>query len=116
MAYDKIIKIIDLIREKTEKGMVRWSETANSDTFEASFPNYSVTISARPGQVGVDFYISIFNSDGRLLEEWSDVELSTAAPGSLESLSSLYDAARGIALGIDDALNHLLVELGDIPF
>jgi len=44
MSDEKITAIAERLLEKSEKGEVAWSDTADENTFAVDFPDYSITV------------------------------------------------------------------------
>ncbi len=124
MSIQKTGSIVRRLEKLTEQGKLEWEPTEKEDVFQVSFPSFSVRLSKKPSQTeeGVDYIVSIYNSDGTLLESESDVNLREVLnePGeSYKTMKRLYDSARGYALGIEQALDNVIATLGeedDIPF
>src|SRR5271156_2447844 len=77
MATSKRVELADRLISKTEKGELEWQETANPDAFQVAFPNYSLLIGAVQTEEGsqYDIVITLFNSAGNKIDEFSDVDL-----------------------------------------
>jgi len=99
--------------EKTDAVQLKWEEGSKKATFRVSFPEYTILLSIRPcaDSPEDDYYISIFNSEGTLIEETSDRELATFIPNAYQQMQSLYDKARRQALGVDKAIDNILENL-----
>ena len=125
MAYDKLLTLVQLLRDRTANGKVNWEQTSEDGVFQAAFPQYSVQIFSRStrhrdeGREGLDYVLGIFNAEGALVEEADDLQLATTITGANRLMRELHDAARRKAMGVDDALDAIIGALGkdeDIPF
>lgn len=124
MSYAKLAHLIRALHQQTNSGKIEWKSTAEDGTFQVSFPNYSVLLSTRPsvrGQ-GDDVIVAVLNSEGRMLEQATDVDFDAdTLPNAYATMKQLYEVARRQSLGVEQALDALLIELGedpenDIPF
>ena len=127
MAYKKLATLTFGLYRETAKGRVSWEETTSTGVYQASFSNYSVTISLEDSQEGAehDVRISIFNDEANVIESFSDIDLDVewfreidANDTPYKIMHGLYETARRIALGSEQAINDILSELDDdgIPF
>jgi hypothetical protein len=117
---DKLAKLIDTLAKLTQIHKIAWSETADEDTFQTSFPQYNVSVTKKyAGQNwGEDYYeyrITVRDQTGKVLEDagHSDFRgVESLGGGTAESMmKSLYDNARRSALKVDEALSDLLSSL-----
>ena len=109
--YERIAKLVDRLHEKTEARAIAW-EKSPSGNFQASFPRYTVELSQGRD---MNVYVTIYNDEGDILERVSDKNLIDNQ-GTLEEglvLNALYDIARRIALGSDEAIDNLISALED---
>jgi hypothetical protein len=108
-------KLIDLLAAKQRQGKLAWEETERPKTFQVAFSQSAVRISERAGEDDTDdIWISVFDEQGRLLEEFSDVDLKNEVQSVYSKMYELYEAARRAALGVDKALDSLIDELDDL--
>lgn len=119
MADRKLLTLVDRLHRKTLAGQVPWTETTSQNEYAANFSGLSLSIKTLfdpdwPDKP--DYVVKILNTEGRLVEEFSNVELSTlvtdAEPHPYKLLEEIYRGARRIAMGVDNALDLLLNELG----
>jgi hypothetical protein len=112
---EKLLKLFQRLHAKTKAGEIKWEQTSRSDVFQTAFPNYVVKLSARPSDSGeaFDYFVSIVNENGVVLETASDIDISKAFPAveAYKTMRELYDMARREALGVNAALDSLLGEL-----
>ncbi len=126
MALEKQGRLVKALLKRTRAGEVDWKPTVNENGFQVSFKDNSVLIERveRPREEVVDYRISLINSEGAVVEQFTDVELnedlgSETSSGSswFKSMNDLYELARRTALGSDKILNEILGEIDDeIPF
>lgn len=119
MADQRILTLINRLRERTDQGKVSWREADRGDAFLASFSNNSVSVSQRESRQGsgAEYVIRILNSWGDTIEEVGDEDFQNQEV--YETMKNLFDKARRIALGLDEALDSILKELDesdDMPF
>jgi hypothetical protein len=122
MSTSKYARIVERLVEKTNKGELDWKETPGGSGYQVSFPDYSLIIyETVNGQFPNenDYLISIVNSEGDVLDHFSDIDLDSAEgrTGSeikyYPMLKELYNQVRRQALGVDKALDAILHELED---
>ena len=114
MNDEKLLEIAEKLLERTRAGRIVWSETVDSNTYTAAFPDYSVTIAyiqptmVNAGTTSFDGYIfSVFNENG------TEVESTRygGGKGAETILGALYESARSRALNSDEILDDLLTRL-----
>jgi hypothetical protein len=106
MIDDRIVRLVQLLLEKTSAGEIRWEETPTSNTFQCSLSNYSVLISQTSFRdaPGATQSLAVANEEGRIIEE-----VESGALGSNDwLLRDLFALARRKALGVDKALDEML--------
>jgi hypothetical protein len=111
VVYEPLIQLCDRLAEATHAGRVDW--TAREDTaFVYQGASAAVEIRSRDRDGEAPFELAIFNPDGGkvdvLVSAWSADEEPAVWN---EPLFDLYVAARRRALGVDDIIRDLLVEL-----
>jgi hypothetical protein len=116
MANDKLIRLVQLISQKTESGELKWEETAQENTFQVAFPKYVVQIALIPDeQMYATYSLRILNDRNVVIEEVTPDSLNPYEPKSYEDskriFRELYEAARRQALGVEQALDTLLQKL-----
>lgn len=107
----KPARFVTLLYEKTLNGELNWEPTETEDVYQCAFPNYSVRISER----GADYVVTIYNEQGTVIEEMTDVTLKDEIDNSFEKMRQIYDTARRVAMGVDKALDDLLSYLDNNP-
>ena len=118
MTSQKHIALVFNLRGRTHDGQLDWEESALPGAFEVAFSNYTIRIS----QDNDGYEVSILDKVGRLIESFSDVNVPDTAwmPGetSYGVFSEVYEMARRISYGVEQALNEILEELDkkDVPF
>jgi hypothetical protein len=112
----RMLKLLRRLHAKTAQGQVQWEGTAKEGMFQSSFPNYVVRISvdSRGEGSAPDYFLTIRNAAGRVVESTSDVAIDqgmNGPPQAFPLMKELHDMARRQALGVDKALDSLLSEL-----
>ncbi|EJN18241.1 hypothetical protein [Pseudomonas sp. GM80] len=108
MTDSKIVRIIKGVDRQTKSGKIDWEITETENVFQASFPNYSIRLSYDELEFGNDYWLTIINNEGIVIESVSDVKLKDEFEGAYKFMESLYANARRVALGVDKALDDLL--------
>jgi hypothetical protein len=112
----KIVRVIELLRDRTRRNQLHWQPTARKGVYQAAFPNMTILISQRPNKelAGVkDIVVGIHNAEGETVEEVSDVDLQGDLTNSEQVMHEIYEVARRQALGVDKYLDNLLEYLED---
>jgi len=116
-AEEKVWQLVQRLAERTAQGAVVWEATASQNTFQTSFPQYSVRITELDKQDyrGPEYILEMLDGNGNVIERDDDVRIREAVPGfSMEvtkAMKDLYNTARRHALSVDTALDSLLSEL-----
>ena len=118
MANPKQMAIVQHLHERSLDGTLEWTDSIIRGAFEVSLSNYTIRVSVE----NEDYRVSIVDGQGTTVESFTDVDLDRGAgatnQGYYKMLSEIYDMARRIAYGVDEALNSILAELkkGKMPF
>jgi hypothetical protein len=107
----KLAALIRKLSQKTNENSVQWEKTVEPEVFQASFPGYTIQITNDAG----DIILRIYNDEGALMEEAKDTEFTRdhIPGGPFTVMNGMFTKARRKALGVDQALDTLLSELGD---
>jgi O-succinylbenzoate synthase len=118
MEYKKIAKLVVSLHQKTIDGKLNWEQTDKRGIFQLSLPNYAIRFWMRSkGEQAADYIISIYDSEGNLVEQASDVDLKNDLSKSYEIMKGMYELARRKAMGVDKALDDIISQLEeDLPF
>jgi len=121
MSYQKIADLIWKLHEKTSQAKVKWEVTADEGVYQAIFAGYAIRISKKAADIEPDIILQIYNEEGELIEEVNDREVTQVPelPYNVYNIMlNLYETARRIAMGTEQAINKILDILGedDIPF
>ncbi len=112
MAYDKRTALVLRVCQSTDRNEISWQETEAEGVFQADFPDYSIRVSKRSVSRGEapDIILAILDSEGTILDEVSDDEVSEdiGVQKAYPMMLDLYETARRIALGVEKALDDLL--------
>lgn len=106
MSYPKIAKLVSVLLEQTSNGSLKWAQTEKSETFQASFPRYSIRIYLHSNQS--DYVLQILNELGDIVEEVSDPDLAGVLGSPFQKMRDLHDSARRSAMGVESALDDIL--------
>lgn len=124
MSVAKLATIVTKLQNATKRGKVEWGQTEKEGVYEATFPDFAIHLSFRPTietdqePDAVDYIVSVYNSSGIMIESVSDIELRSVMNEPYKILDSLYQLAKGYALGTEQTLDSIISTLDeeDIPF
>lgn len=121
MDYSKMISLIKNLKQKTENKIILWTETEDEGIYQTAFPNFTVRLSKitslDPKNQSEDYWIGIYNLEGRLIEKLSNKEIFsgyTIYDSERTLMKDLYALAHRCAMGVDDALDEIINELGPL--
>ena len=93
--------LITLLRQGTERGSIKWKETAGENTFRCSLGKGTVEISRENNQLSLPYVITLFDERNNLLDElWANSE------GENQAMKELYDKVRRSVLQLDQAIER----------
>jgi len=109
---EKLLSLLRRIYEKTVQGELRWEPTANGSAFVVAFARFSLSLQRLYDQAEDSYYVllRISNDKGQTIEE---LYQASAVRIGFRNMDELYERARRIAMGLDEALDELLTELGE---
>lgn len=119
---DKRLRLIRSLHDRTSEGRIAWEPTNREREFQASFPDYTISIGMRPNRnrEEEDYGLKLYNADFDLIEEiWDEDVQAEENLYPFVLLRDTYQTARRTAMGVEKALDRLLVELDDpdlLPF
>ena len=118
MSNNKILTVLDKLIEKTSAAELDWKPTEKKDTYQVIFPRYSIRIFVVDKGFEEDVVVQIINSEGNILETFSDIDIREYYPDAYSKMLGLHASARRKAMGVEDALDELLRVLSkdDIPW
>jgi hypothetical protein len=126
MIYDKLIALTKRLLQSTRMQKLEWRMTASQDRFTVAFSDRAVAISEEmphdeDPRHGMDYFLTITNADGDVIERVSDNELRAEWSDVYSVMRELFEAARRSAMGADKAVDDILGEIDkldgdDIPF
>lgn len=111
MSHEKIAQMIVVLKDRTDAGVISWTETEESGVFQTSFSNYSVRIfrDVNPfEQAETDFVLQIINDLGDVVEQVRDTDLTPWFQKPFVFMRDLYESARRRAMGVDDAIDEIM--------
>jgi hypothetical protein len=97
-------QLLAVLNAATDRGTIRWEETADEDTFRTMLDFGMVQLSRRPQPP--HYQIELFDQELRLLEEFRP-----SGEGSQLGIESLYKKVRQAVLNLDAKVQRLLEEL-----
>jgi hypothetical protein len=100
--------LVQRLHQKTLKGGLSWEETALKNAYQTSFSNYTIRIRLQDHEDNPYIFVSIFNHDGRLIDEFHDESIRDDLQNSYPVMREIYDTARRSALGVEQALDDIL--------
>ncbi len=118
MISEKIENLLERLLERSRAGSVKWERTAEEGSFRAAFPKYSVSIESYEAEGSKATYqFELFNESGDLIESATDYFLDKPYYDhrNRDLLEELFVLARRKALGVDEAIDDILQELGELP-
>lgn len=104
MTNDKAAELVIRLHASSEAGRVEWRPTTRPDEFEASFPRHSLRTRQKKRGEEIDYFISILNEEGAIIEEFSDFDLPRQRfeeSSAFELMGEIYEMARRKAMGAD---------------
>jgi hypothetical protein len=119
------VELLRALVANTSKGLLRWEATPTEGQFQVALSEYTLTARQIPSENGVpdenDYLFSIFNSEGQMVDSFSDVHVASesfdspdARAGFYRAITDFYCKARSSALGVDQAISSILQELNNI--
>ena len=119
MTNDKYLRLVTRLIEKTRRGEANWQIAPDDGVFTLPLADYSVNIAqlrSNSSSYETDIVISLVDPTGTTMDSVRDFELASELhePNKLiAAMERLYAEARRKALGIDQALDAVLGELGE---
>jgi hypothetical protein len=110
---DRLIKMLDVLVERTDRGAAQWKTTDDPEAF---------LLPLKSGGVVIDRYLKtnrywlrVLDKDGVTLEELSGVAQESARSGWISQLADLWQRVRRQVLRIDEKIDAVLEELEGPP-
>jgi hypothetical protein len=118
---DKQRKLVRALIKKTDADELDWKPTVKEGTYQVSFTESSLQIEECFNENIRLFSVSLFDSNGNLVDKFDDEELDKDIfPKNhawFTQMKNLYEMVRRRVTGADRVLNRILVELeDDMPF
>lgn len=118
MITPRMIQLIERLHDRTAAEGLPWQETEVDGVYQITFPTFSVSLSKRRSvhpEAEKDYWLSIYNSSGKLIDEVSDEEFPAdyildGKPPYLY-MEELYEMARRTALGVEGVISQILAQL-----
>src|SRR5712691_66169 len=111
MSDDRLIKMIHLLKQRTDDRKISWEETINENIYQSAFPKYTIQIGYYPNDSfskNIDYFIRILDEDNKVIEDAKDDDLKDELENSFEIMGTLYRSVRRQAMGVDKALDSIL--------
>lgn len=120
MANEKHRRLVETLHSKTAEGKLDWREAdfqLVNEAYQIDLAMNSLRISKTTNQDGAELIvINLLNSDGRIVESFSDEDIDTDHR-YYNMMKDLHEMASRRALGSDEVLDSILSELNDdLPF
>ena len=97
---DKIEELVEKLLANTNDGKTKWEEAGLEKGFLTSLSKFSILLGVTQNKIGDNIIeLSILNSEGKTIEEYRGQQLT---------LSSLWNAARRAAFGVEVAIDALI--------
>jgi hypothetical protein len=117
--YSQFITLVEKLDQRTREGSLPWKRHMTPNAYQLPFTAYTVVLSSsEEAEFGQIYMVQIFDAGGELVEGFSDVDLDDLEDLGDENpmnyhniMGNLYDSARRIALGSDEAIRAILAEL-----
>lgn len=111
---DKLIQLVELLAEQTDKGVLKWKRTDSEATFLLTRRQGSATIKSVDGDGRSPYEFALLNGNGEEVETLTEDRTEN---GPMDRpLRALYEAARASALDITPLLNAWLADVTEEPF
>ena len=115
MSFEKQKRLVERLLDKTRGSELSWQESVRSDEFQVAFPNSGVQIRSIKNGNFTDFYISLIDSSGRIVDGFSQDQLDQDGPHKSgpwsHVLGELHALARRSALNSDQVIENILAEI-----
>jgi hypothetical protein len=112
MDVQKFATLINDLLDKTSSGKMSWETTGLKNVFQTNFPQYSIAVgqeSHYSDEIGdyLVVFLEIRDSKGEVVDHVSD----NVDDPIYRTLYKLYQEARRVAKGADQAIDYLLSQL-----
>lgn len=114
MNSEKAAILVNTLLRRTEEHKINWTSTSSERAFEASFSNRTLRVNERwdPDDSTHYYFLELVNEQGEVVDTIWPYEIRRTLREAKEAIASIYSLARDQALGIDDAADELLEEMG----
>ena len=117
----KIPQILKRLLLKTKAGKVQWEVTNDDNAYQVSYPNSSIQIAERTRkklnhetrtyETMIDYFLLLFNDEGVLVDEYSDIDLKEIMYKAYEIMRELFILGRRYAHGSEQVMDEVLADL-----
>ncbi|MBI3092284.1 MAG: hypothetical protein HYY96_16610 [Candidatus Tectomicrobia bacterium] len=110
MSDPRLIKIMKKLHDRTLKGELGWEEIGGrSDSYQISFPDYSLIIQREETAVGPDVYtLILLNDEGRIV---ASIDSREDPEVIQRELKEIFENVRKKSLKVDQVLDKVLKDL-----
>lgn len=114
---EKEAEFVRRLHARTANGDITWYKTDTDGVFQVQLQDYLVQVNQRWADENGDSvytYVTVFNNEGGLIDSFNDnMLLESEALGADASflMSELFENARRIAMGMEQALDDLIFVL-----
>jgi hypothetical protein len=109
---NKLLKLLQQIEQKSSAGELTWELTAKKNSFQVSFPSFSIEVT----QYNDIYELRIINSEGQVVDSvdsyYDGGTIDSASYKAKKSLETIWREARRKAMDADQVLDDILATLG----
>lgn len=121
MQSEKYRQLVDKLVAKTDRHELDWKEAALRDSFQVSFPKYSLLLGEKDGPQDFsvpppDIMLSIIDMSGNVIDTIYNFEIDDEGRGERPyflKMRDLFRTVRQQVFGADKAVQEILSELGE---
>jgi hypothetical protein len=120
MQSEKYRQLVDRLIAKTDRRELAWKEGVYPESFQISFPHYSLLLREKEGTEGFenppsDITVILFDMSGKVIDTISNFEIDAEGweKPYYPKMRDLYRMVRQQVLGADKAVEEILSELGE---
>lgn len=106
MYRDNLLRLLGPLLAATRARKIKWSESADEDTFLTAFKDGLIRVSQPSSDDGTTYRVALLNGNNTLVEEMTPTNNAEE-----QLLRELFEAARHSALQVDDVFKSIEAEL-----
>jgi hypothetical protein len=111
MDMDRQRKLVDLLYERSQEGILDWKETPVENRFQVSFATNGVQIEER----GHDVNVYIIDGSGNRVDSFNDNSIRISGENYYAKMLEICNLARRKARNTEKVLDDILDELNHAP-